>query len=320
MGRIEMTVTQKIKNYILNDCRMDSVGIAPTSAFMHEPAWHDPEDILPGAKSVIVFTKRISRGAIQAAFRANEDKNFNAQAIYAAYGSNLVPNMNLFFMQFNIAQYIERNFGYTTTPIPSGPLHNVTSLNKPLPAFVGSKQTYFQVNPMHAAMAAGLGELGWNNQLITKENGPRQRIGLVITTLELEYDKPSEGRTLCDPEKCGICEKVCPTHAFCKGEIDSFEVAGRTYETAHIDANACAVASLAFRKEFGMGRRAAIDQIMTDHPTDEEMAEAFAKKPMSHTTVEHYPIHFCNKCMLYCPIGGWQEKYGDTGLSDFKAE
>ena len=35
-----MTLTQKIKNYILNDCKMDSVGIAPASAFTDEPAWH----------------------------------------------------------------------------------------------------------------------------------------------------------------------------------------------------------------------------------------------------------------------------------------
>ena len=316
---MEMTLTQKIKNYILNDCKMDSVGIAPASAFTDEPAWHDPEDILPGAKSVIVFTKKIPMGVIQAAFRANEDKNYDAEAIYAAYGTDLMPNMNLFFMQFNICQYIERNLGYTTVPIPSGPNQNVTSLNTALPAFVGSKATQFILNPLRAAIAAGLGELGWNNQLITEENGPRQRIGLVLTTLELEYDKPAEPRKLCDPKKCGICEKVCPTHAFIKDMKDSFRVAGNTYDMAHIDANACAVASMAFRKEFGMGRHSAVDQIMTDHPTDAEMAEAFARKPMSHTTLAHYPTHFCNKCMLYCPLGGWKEKFGETGLSGFKA-
>ena len=53
--------------------------------------------------------------------------------------------------------------------------------------------------------------------------------------------------------------------------------------------------------------------------TDVEATEAFAKKPISHTTLAHYPTHLCNKCMLYCPLGGWKEKFGDTGLSGFKA-
>lgn len=313
-----MSVTETIKNYILGNCRMDSVGVAPASAFDGEPEGHRPEDVLPGAKSVIVFTRRIPDGVIQAAFRSREDGNADAHSIYAAYGSDLTPNMNVFFMQFNIAQFIEMTFGYTTLPVPSGPMQNVTPVNKPLPVFIGPKRTAYILNSERAAYAAGLGDLAWNNMLVTEENGPRQVIGLVVTSMELEYDAPYHGPRLCDPAVCGICSKVCPMHAIppADGETDVVPVAGGEVKVAHINANACAVASMAFRGEFAV-KGELPDLIISDNPTDEELADAYAKKPLSHYSLDHYPKHFCNKCMLYCPLGDWERRFSDTGLSKF---
>ena len=313
-----MSFTQTIKNYILHDCRMDAVGIAPASAMDSEPEGFRPQDILPGAKSIIVFTRRIPDGVVQAAFRSMEDKYLDAHSIYAAYGSDLTPNMNVFFMQFNISEYIERSFGYTTIPIPSGPMQNVTPVNIPLPAFVGSKKIRYILHPERAAVAAGLGELAWNNMLVTEKYGPRQVIGLVLTSMELEYDKPYEGERLCKPEECGICSKVCPVGAIPApgGESENQQVAGKTCKVAHINTNACAVASMAFRSEFSIKTKQP-DLLDNCNPTDEELAEAYAKKPFSHNSLDHYPKHYCNKCMLYCPLGGWKERFADKGLSKF---
>ena len=60
-----MSFTDRIKNYILYDCKMDAVGIAPASALDDEEPKHRPEYLLPGARSIIVFTKRIPDGVIQ---------------------------------------------------------------------------------------------------------------------------------------------------------------------------------------------------------------------------------------------------------------
>ena len=334
-----MSFAQTIKNYILHDCRMDAVGIAPVSA-LEEDALHTPERILPGAKSIIVFTKRIPDGVIQAAFRRMEDGNRFAQSIYGAFGTDLTPNMQLFFMQFNIAQFIERNLGYTAVPVPSGPMHNVTQTNQKMPAFVGPRRVQYLINSERAAVAAGLGEIGWNNLLVTPENGPRVGIGLVLTNMELDYDKPYSGEKLCDPEKCGICSGVCPMHAIPdaselsqtpdwsayyvqsqlssgKKEIaDVYKVAGKTCGTAHINSNACAVASMAFRKEFSVQGETE-DLIMNNDPSDEELSEAYLKKAFSNTSLDHFPKHYCNKCVLYCPVGNWKERYADRGLSKF---
>ena len=46
-----MNTTEQIKQYILHDCKMDAVGIAPVSAFDYENGLHTPEHILPERES-----------------------------------------------------------------------------------------------------------------------------------------------------------------------------------------------------------------------------------------------------------------------------
>ncbi len=316
-----MNATEKLKSYILDRCGLDAVGIAPASALADEIEGKRPEDILPGAKSIIVFIRAIPDGAFQAAFRAKEDGYEDAFSSYAAYARELTPNMNLFFMQHRVAQFIERNYGHTATAIPSGPMQNVTSTNKALPAFVGAKRVNYVLSSERAAMAAGLGEIGWNNAFLTKEYGPRQAIGLVLTTMELDYDKPYSGEKLCDPHACGICAKLCPVGAIstAEGECEDMGVCGRSCTVAKVNTNACAVASLAFRSEFS-GKMKTPDLIMSDCPSDEELAEAFAKKPLNSHSLGHHPNYFCDLCTLYCPVGNWKERFADKGLSKFDGE
>ena len=313
-----MTLTEQIKRYVLSECGMDAVGIADAEALDDERGGHRPQDILPGAKSVIVFLKRIPDGIVQAAFRAVENGNADARSIYAAFGRELTPNLNLFFMGFNLAQYIERNYGFTSVPIPAGEMQNVTPVNTPLPAFVGARHNAYVLHPARAAVAAGLGEIAWNNAFVTEERGPRQGIGLVLTTMELDCDAPYSGPRLCDPEQCGICSRVCPVGAIPApgGAAEEYEIAGTAYRTARINSNACAVCSMAFRREFS-GKADVPDQILTDDPDDETLEKAYAEKPPAYWSLGHHPDYYCDLCKLYCPLGRWQEHFGDTHLSGF---
>jgi len=62
-----------------------------------------------------------------------------------------------------------------------------------------------------AAKYAGLGTIGFNHTLLTKEFGPRVRFVSILTEAEIEPDPVLE-KNLCI--HCGLCAKCCPTNAF----------------------------------------------------------------------------------------------------------
>jgi epoxyqueuosine reductase len=67
-----------------------------------------------------------------------------------------------------------------------------------------------------AAALAGLGMQGKNTVLITRDYGPKVRLGAVLTSAELEPDTPFEG-DLCGD--CTRCIRACPTKALKSHEI-----------------------------------------------------------------------------------------------------
>lgn len=72
-------------------------------------------------------------------------------------------------------------------------------------------------NPLperYIAYISGLGFIGKNNNLITKNYGSFVFLAEVITSLELEEDKPIESQC----GECDLCIKVCPTSAIIEEE------------------------------------------------------------------------------------------------------
>ena len=69
---------------------------------------------------------------------------------------------------------------------------------------------------VEGARRAGLGAVGQNGQLITREFGSLVFIGEVVTDLILPYSEPSAEGCL----GCGRCEAACPTGALKGGRID----------------------------------------------------------------------------------------------------
>ena len=75
---------------------------------------------------------------------------------------------------------------------------------------------------VNIAQESGLGEIGLNGMLITKEYGPRIRLGMVSTNLELIEDKKKEFNIKKFCSQCKRCIKYCPSKALGKQEDNTF--------------------------------------------------------------------------------------------------
>src|SRR5574340_121716 len=63
----------------------------------------------------------------------------------------------------------------------------------------------------HAATRAGLGEFGYNNVVLTREFGPRQRFNSIVTDAPLVAD-PLLTEPICLRDYCRLCQQDCIAH------------------------------------------------------------------------------------------------------------
>jgi reductive dehalogenase len=83
------------------------------------------------------------------------------------------------------------------------------------------------------AVAAGLGEVGRNNILVSKDHGARVRIGGVSTDFPLAHDAPISLGLQRFCEVCRKCAEHCPARALSEGERE--EVRGVARWPTHVE-------------------------------------------------------------------------------------
>ena len=310
-----MTRYEAVKNRILAGSDMDYFGVCPAAALDGEPAGRRPVDLLPNARSIIVFGRRLISGAIQTKFRIIENDQGGVLGSYSSH--NVVLSVNHLCMKetYDIAQYLENTYGCFAMPLTNNILQAIQPEGNFVPFFADPYQSGMPVDIYKAAVAAGIGEMGWNHHVLTPDNGPRVYLCAIVTSLEFErYDSPYTGEKLCDPEKCGVCAKVCPVEALSATEAKEWNVGAHTGCVGALDVNACAAACFGFHKALN-GRTGVV--VSTKHPSDAELAEALEKqyeKP-GYQTLDHVPTFHCDRCMVYCPVGNWNEQFRDRSLT-----
>ena len=294
-----MNVTKEQIKDVAKSLGMALCGVSNVDRLKTSPQGKHPCDILPGCKSVIVIGARLLDGIVQANFRAFEDGSYNLKGLYGTYGYSILPNFVLTNACYVMAQFIETNSDEIATPCSTGPLQNGA-----------------QISLRHAAVAAGLGEIGYMGITLTPEFGPRNRFGVILTTLELAPD-PMYGdngdKPLCND--CGICTRVCPSGALGgapgTSELAHVEIGDKQYDYVLVDIPKCTKAELAMNKALG----GAEDYLTKIDVTMADIREARQKMPEPMGGIPNNDSWHCGRCLSYCPVGSWGNRFKKTGLS-----
>ncbi|HEX68530.1 MAG TPA: epoxyqueuosine reductase, partial [bacterium] len=177
-------LTEEVKNYARR-LGADLVGIAPVERFKNAPLKMSPQGLFPEGKSVIVV-------GIHHLDCAVELGGFPTPHDMGPYGiQSSAMNPILDNISFKIARFLEDR-GYKTMPIAATNMWRYRpykDLDVPFAPDLAHR---------YAAVAAGLGEIGWSGLFLSPEFGPRQRITSIITEAELVPDPMYNGERLCD--------------------------------------------------------------------------------------------------------------------------
>lgn len=201
--------TKKVFDF-LKSMDVDLVGIAPEERFEEAPPDHKPKDLLPSARCVVVGVLR----QIPSVVDSLPENRFSYTQQHHVF------NKILDDIGFALSRFLEEE-GYESIHISSEGYYEI----RPFIAYFSHR---------HAAVMAGLGELGINNLLVTPEFGSRVRIISVITdaplkpTPRLEKHPCKEWQGKCKK----ICVKMCPAECISReGKLNKIRCRFYHYET-----------------------------------------------------------------------------------------
>ena len=106
-----MLDAQQIRDYVKENLNIDKVGFASIDRFATAPKYMHPSTVMPNAKTVIVFLKRILRGPYHG---IDEGTNYLSYNAYSYLGLNTAIQAE----GYKLANYIEKN-GYEAMHLPS---------------------------------------------------------------------------------------------------------------------------------------------------------------------------------------------------------
>lgn len=200
------------------------VGIASVDRLMDAPPSADPKDVLPSTRSVISVALPLD-GPIQRDFLSKRDRLSHcferkrlAQRIYELCDRLVTLLRDRGFE----AVVVDVNNVYR----PEHGANDITEMTEFLPDF----------SHRYAALAAGVGRLGWSGNLLTPDHGAMVELGTVVTSAELEQS-PQLERSPCD--QCTVCAAVCPVGMISKKRSTAVNVAGLTEKIALKRPNSC---------------------------------------------------------------------------------
>ena len=103
--------SQELKDFAINVVGVDAIGIAPIERFVTAPEYMNPKTVFPGAKSVIVFARRILRGCYRG---IEQGTHWPSYQVFAYSGLTKLVH------QANYRPYFERALKVRSDILPTG--------------------------------------------------------------------------------------------------------------------------------------------------------------------------------------------------------
>lgn len=206
------------------------IGIANIERFAHAPRMMHPKNIFPECRSVITIVQPIPRGSYRGITEGTHWPN------YTFYSYNRLNTLFRPLVTFETACFIE-DHGFEAVPVYPG-VPERAGMNQPVKPGRPPREVNIQVRI--AAVACGLGEIGWSKVFLHPVFGPRVRLGTILTDAELEPDPLVEPGTLCN--RCMRCVKDCPGGAI-PGKDErppiTIRIADKTYQWGDVHMGRC---------------------------------------------------------------------------------
>lgn len=193
-----------IKKFLYDE-GMDMVGIADAATLICAYPERPATMLMPSAKSVVIMAVAHSMGAVY----APDIKLWTRNKIQA---SRLLDSAGE-----KVSRLLERN-GHLTLPVSADKPVEIHKINPDTGKRFARTKVLGQLSLKHAALSAGMGQIGRSNLLLTERFGPHQRLGAIITEAELKPD-PFKKLDLCI-DSCRRCETSCPAGALKNGGYD----------------------------------------------------------------------------------------------------
>lgn len=238
------------------------VGIAPRERLTSAPPSANPDYVLPSTQSIISFAIPLDRKTIRDYLGKREwlahgsDQKRIYQKIYS------ITDRLVDFLKGKgfEARGVEANNIYRPEPDGTDAINRVVMV----PDF----------SHRYAAVAAGLGRLGWSGNLMTPQFGSAVFLGSVLTSAVLEAT-PLLEEDPCD--KCKLCTTVCPVDMIDKKQSVSVTIAGREYSYAKKGNNARCVIGCGGYHGLGPNKKwSSWSPYRVDYPLPEDESQLIA--------------------------------------------
>jgi epoxyqueuosine reductase QueG len=186
-----MDVTSENIRTICLELGADLVGIASIDRFSDAPLGFHPCDILSDCKTVIVLACRLPHDALNA-----------DAATYTLIRNQMVEKMD------NLATSAAA--GLKTKGLSAKPILSVQSQ-------LHNGKYYGPISLKHAAVLAGLGQMGKNTLLINENLGNMLWLSAVLINAAITPDATADYQ-VCN-SSCNLCLEACPVSALEPGQI-----------------------------------------------------------------------------------------------------